>query len=91
VLVVVTNRGNLTEEGIEVTMTLGAGSSAETQITREQLVLSLAAGEATTVEFSDITLIPGALYDLRITASIAEDADPLNNVFELAFYRNQDE
>ena len=91
VLAVVTNRGNLTEEGIEVTMNLATGSSPETQITREQLVLSLAPGEATTVEFSDMTLIPGALYDLRVTASIAEDADPSNNVFELAFYRNQDE
>jgi hypothetical protein len=91
VVAVVTNQGNLTEEGIEVTMVLGAGSSDETRITREQLILSLDPGEATTVEFSDIVLIPGALYDLRITASIAEDADPLNNVFELAFYRNQDE
>ncbi len=91
VLAVVTNQGNLTEEGIEVTMTLGSGSNADTRITRQQLVLSLAPGEATTVDFSDLTLVPGALYDLRITASIAEDADPLNNVFELAFYRNLDE
>jgi hypothetical protein len=91
VVAVITNQGNLTEEGIEVTMTLGAGSDAESRITRQQLVLSLDPGEATTVDFSDLTLVPGALYDLRITASIAEDADPLNNVFELAFYRNQDE
>lgn len=91
VVAVVTNEGNLAEEGIAVKMVLDAGSDAESLITRDQLVLSLAAGEATTVEFTDLTLIPGALYDLRITASIAEDADPLNNVFELAFYRNQDE
>lgn len=91
VLAVVTNQGNLPEDGIAVTLVLSAGPSPDDRVTREQLVLSLAAGEATTVEFSDLTLIPGALYDLRITASIAEDADPLNNVFQLAFYRNQDE
>ena len=91
VLAVITNQGNLSEEGIEVTMVLAAGVSPEDRVTQQQLVLSLAAGQATTVEFSDLTLIPGALYDLRITASIAEDADPFNNVFELAFYRNQDE
>ena len=90
VVAVITNMGNLAEEGIEVTMVLGAGS-ADTRITRQQLVLNLDPGEATTVEFTDLTLVPGALYDLRITASIAEDADPLNNVFQLAFYRNQDE
>lgn len=91
VLGVVTNRGNVAEEGIEVTMSLRAGPGDETQITREQLILSLAPGEATTVEFADLTLVPGAFYDLRLTASIAEDADPLNNFFELSFYRNQDE
>lgn len=88
VLAVVTNEGNLMEEGISVTMALEPSSGNSEPVTREQLILSLEAGQATTIEFGDLTLEPGELYDLQITASITNDADPLNNVFELVFFRN---
>lgn len=91
VLAVVTNEGNLIEEGIAVTLQLALSSGEGDPVQREQLILSLEAGQATTVEFADLDLIPGQLYDLQITASITQDADPLNNVFELVFFRNQDE
>lgn len=90
VLAVVKNEGNLTEEGIVVTLNLELTSGDTETLSREQLVLVLDAGEATTVEFSDLVLVPGGLYDLQITASITQDAEPLNNVFELVFIRNQD-
>jgi hypothetical protein len=90
VLAVVTNDGNLTEEGISVTLELALSSGDGEPISREQLILVLDAGEATTIEFADIDLVPGGLYDLQIAASIAQDAEPLNNVFELRFIRNQD-
>lgn len=88
VLAVVTNEGNLLEESISVTMELGPSSGNSEPVTREQLILSLEAGQATTIEFGELTLEPGELYDLQITASITNDADPLNNVFELVFFRN---
>ena len=68
----------------------GGLSSGEDPLTREQLVLSLDPGQATTIEFSDLTLVPGELYDLQVTASITQDADPFNNTFTLSFYRNQE-
>jgi len=90
VLVVVTNEGNLIEESIRVALELGLSSGDDAPTLREQLILSLDAGEARTVEFADLDLVPGELYNLQITASITQDADPLNNVFELVFFRNQD-
>lgn len=90
VLAVVTNEGNLPEQGISVTLQLGPVSGEVDAIVREELILSLDAGQATTVEFADLELLPGQLYDLQIAASITQDADPLNNVFELIFIRNQD-
>lgn len=90
VLAVITNEGNLREEGIPVTMTLELSSGAEEGVTRQQLVLSLDPGQATTIEFTDLQLTAGALYDLQVTASITQDADPFNNTFNLSFFRNQD-
>ncbi|MCP3973632.1 MAG: hypothetical protein GY720_03985 [bacterium] len=90
VLAVVTNEGNLTEEGILVTLELKLAAGGDEGVSREQLVLILAAGEATTIEFADLVLEPGGLYNLQITASITQDETPLNNVFELVFIRNQD-
>ncbi len=90
VLAVVTNEGNLTEEGIVVTLELKLASGTAETVSREQLILTLPAGEATTIEFSDLELEPGGLYDLQITASITQDEAPLNNFFELVFIRNQD-
>ncbi|MGI9609438.1 MAG: hypothetical protein ACR2NL_03995 [Acidimicrobiia bacterium] len=90
VLAVITNEGNLREEGISVTMSLELSSGSEAAVTREQLVLSLDPGQATTIEFSDLQLVPGELYDLQVTASITQDADPFNNTFNLSFFRNQD-
>lgn len=90
VLAVVTNEGNLTEEGILVTLNLTKTSGDAETLSRDQLILTLEAGEATTIEFLDITLEPGGLYDLQITASITQDAEPENNVYELVFIRNDD-
>ncbi len=90
VLAVVTNEGNLPEESISVTMELGLSAGDDSPVRREQLVLLLEAGQATTIEFADLQLEPGELYNLQIAASITQDADPLNNTFELVFYRNQD-
>ncbi len=90
VLAVITNEGNLREEGISVTLSLELSSGTDPAVTREQLVLSLDPGQATTIEFSDLTLLPGELYDLQVTVSITEDADPFNNTFNLSFFRNQE-
>lgn len=90
VLAVITNEGNLREESISVTMSLERSSGGEGAVTREQLVLSLDPGQATTIEFSDLELVPGELYDLQVTASITQDADPFNNTFNLSFFRNQE-
>ena len=90
VLAVVTNEGNLPEEGISVTMELGLSAGDDSPIMREQLILLLEPGQATTVEFADLELQPGELYNLQIAASIIQDADPLNYRFELVFFRNQD-
>jgi hypothetical protein len=90
VLAVVTNEGNLPEEAISVTMELGLSAGDASPIMREQLILLLEPGQATTIEFADLDLEPGELYNLQIAASITQDADPLNNRFELIFFRNQD-
>ena len=87
---VITNVGNVTVEGIQVKLVIDSIPSDGTPLEREQLVLSLEAGEATTVDFDLLDVPGGRAYNLRIVATIPEDADLVNNTFEIAFFRNEE-
>jgi hypothetical protein len=88
---VVTNEGNLPEELIQVRMTLTAGGEVRPSIERNELIPVLGPGEATTRTFEQIDLEPGTLYELRVTATIAEDSAIANNEWKLVFIRNSAE
>ena len=58
---------------IQVRLTLTAGGEVRPSIERNELIPVLGPGEATTRTFDQIDLVPGTLYELRVTATIAED------------------
>ncbi len=89
VLAVVTNEGNVGEESIEVSLRLLAPTAGTPPIEATELIPFLDAGEATTVPFEALSLAPGLLYELRIVASISDDADAQDNTFELPFFTNE--
>ena len=91
VQVVVTNEGNLPEEQILVQLFLDPRDPAEEQVDIQTLVPFLEPGDAKTVPFLDLPVLPGALYELTVSATIADDEDarPGDNIWKLVFYRNQ--
>jgi hypothetical protein len=91
VVVVVTNQGNSPEEGIEVTLTLTSAAEGAEPFEEQQLIAAISPGQARTVEFLDLDVLAGELYDLHIVAAIQEDSDLENNEFSLLFVRNEAE
>jgi len=90
VQVVVTNNGNLPEESILVQLFLDPRSPDEATVDIQSLLPFLEPGEARTVAFEDLPVLPGSLYELRVSATISQDDDnPSDNVWELVFYRNK--
>jgi len=86
---VVTNMGNLPEESILVQLFLDPRNQDESAVDIQSLVPFLEPGEAKTVTFEDLPVRAGSLYELRVSATITdEDTNPLDNVWELVFYRN---
>ena len=87
--VVVTNQGNVQADLITVSVSLVEVSGDADVIERSEIVASLDPGQATTVRFDEIVLIPGGGYELRVDAEIADDDDLENNVWELDFIRGE--
>ncbi|HSF85417.1 MAG TPA: hypothetical protein VLG28_07145 [Acidimicrobiia bacterium] len=89
VTAIVTNRGNVPQEEIEVMLLLTADGTTEVPPFEERRFLpSLAPDASMSLEFAGLAMRPGTLYTLRVTASIADDADVENNVWEVAFASN---
>ncbi len=88
VQVVVTNEGNVTADLITVTLLLEAGGGESVE-ERSEMVPVLEPGGATTVEFTELTVLPGQAYKLQVTAELSDDDVPDNNIWELVFIRNE--
>ena len=88
ITVVVTNAGNVIEEGIDVNVTLTRDESDAEPVSEQRMIPLLEPGSSVPLEFLDFQLDAGALYMLNVTASIADDADPDNNILELLFAVN---
>ena len=88
VLVVVSNNGNVQESAIEVVMQLipESGESA----TFSELVPSLDPGGSVSVDFRELEIVVGLTYELRLTATVAQDEDLDNNTTQLTFVINSD-
>ncbi len=88
VVVVVTNGGNVVEEGIDVRIELRRDEAGAEATSEQRMIPLLEPGSSVPLEFLDFQLDAGALYMLKVTASIAEDADPSNNILDLLFIVN---
>ena len=86
---VVANEGNETEELVSVTLDLIPTDVDARPVTITQTVASLDPGEAKTCIFDGLVLHGGALYELIIRASSAEDDSTDDNAWRMVFYRNE--
>ena len=86
---VVSNQGNLTEERIVVAMELVPSDNGDDGISSQRVISGLDPGEATTLLFDSIVLRPGGLYEVALTATIAEDVNSDNDVWNLVFQLNE--
>ena len=87
---VVANVGNETEQVIRVTMQLTDAGGAGSGVIRRQVIDVLEPGGARTLEFENLELQPGGLYEVVITVDLDEDADVTNNQWSLVFVRDDD-
>jgi hypothetical protein len=89
VTAIVTNGGNVLQEEIEVMLLLTTDGSSEVPPFEERrFIPSLGPDQSMSIEFGDLAMRPATLYTLRISASIANDADHENNVWEVTFASN---
>jgi hypothetical protein len=88
VQVVVGNEGNLPEESILVTLTLSAAGRSGEGASLSETIDILEPGQATTADFTSISVEPGGLYELVVATDVVEDADPENNQFSTVFFVN---
>ncbi len=86
---VVANEGNETEELVSVTLDLIATDRDQQPVRVTQTVASLEPGEAKTCIFDGLFLEGGALYELVVRASAADDDAPDDNAWRMVFYRNE--
>ncbi|MEN8113604.1 MAG: hypothetical protein ABFS21_04380 [Actinomycetota bacterium] len=86
---VVSNRGNEPERTVSVDLSLIPTSSDEKTVTVRQTVDALEPGQARTLIFDTLELIPGNLYELKVTTGVDKDQDPENDEWRMVFYRNE--
>jgi hypothetical protein len=86
---VIANDGNEMEELISVVLELITTDGEAEPVTITQTVASLAPGEAKTCIFDGLVLEGGALYELVVKATPADDAPHDDNAWRMVFYRNE--
>ncbi len=88
VTAVVTNSGNVMQEGIDVTLELRRDGDTGDPLREARIIAALGPQTSETIEFVGLALEPGSLYTLQITADIADDASVDNNVWKITFATN---
>ncbi len=88
VTAIVTNSGNVVQEEIEVTLQLNRDGSDDPPFEERRIISSLDPATSVSVEFLGLAIAPGALYTVEVSASIQDDADTENNVWQVVFATN---
>jgi hypothetical protein len=90
VTAIVTNSGNVVQEEIVVTLELSRDGSDVEPFAERRIIPALDPATSVSVEFLSLEVDPGALYTLDVSASIPQDADIDNNVWQLVFATNSE-
>lgn len=88
VTAVVSNSGNVTQEEIQVTLTLARDGGDDPPFEEGRIIPALDPAASVSVEFLGIDVEPAALYTLEVSVLVADDADFENNLWELVFATN---
>jgi hypothetical protein len=88
VTAVVTNSGNVLQEEITVTLELSQDGDSGSPFEEGRIIAALEPLSSESLEFVGLDLEPGVLYTLTVTADIADDANPDNNVWQVIFATN---
>ncbi len=91
VTAIVTNSGNVLQEQIEVTLTLTTdGANGPQPFEERRFIPALEPESSMSLEFAGLAMEPGTLYTLHVSASIENDADIENNVWQVTFASNSE-
>ncbi|MCB1246332.1 MAG: hypothetical protein KDB69_03610 [Acidimicrobiia bacterium] len=85
---IVTNDGNELETGVTVELTVFDGE-LNTSETFTETIAELPAGGSTSVGFFGLPLVPERLYQLTLTATIADDSMPNDNTWLMTVIQNE--
>jgi hypothetical protein len=84
---IVSNTGNDVESAVLVELeVLNADTNDRVSLT--ETVADIAGGESSSVTFADLDIVPGSLYQLKLTVTITEDSRPGDDVWKITFIRN---
>jgi hypothetical protein len=86
---VIANKGNEPEHQVSVDLELIPNNSDERTVTVRQTVADLQPGQARTLIFDTISLEPGGLYELVVSAGVDKDEDTENDSWRMVFYQNE--
>ena len=90
VTAIVTNSGNVVQEEIVVTLQLNRDGSDAAPFEERRIIPALDPATSLSVQFLGLEVDPGALYTLDVSASIPQDDDIENNVWQLVFATNSE-
>jgi hypothetical protein len=90
VTAIVTNSGNVLQEEIVVTLRLTRDGTGDEPFEERRIIPALDPATSISVEFLSLEVAPAALYTLDVSASIPQDADIGNNVWQLVFATNSE-
>jgi len=88
VTAVVTNSGNVLQEEIEVTLRLERDGAEGEPFEERRIIAALDPATSVSVEFRSLDIAPSAVYTLDVSASITDDANTANNVWQIVFVTN---
>lgn len=90
VTAIVTNGGNVLQEEIEVVLVLAADgvNGGAAPFEERRFIPALEPDASMSLEFVGLGMEPGTLYSLQVSASIQDDADAENNVWQVTFASN---
>jgi hypothetical protein len=86
---VVSNTGNDIEPTILVELEVFDADTNE-RVTLTDTVVDLAGGSSVSVVFADLEIVPGRLYQLKVTVTIPEDSRPDDDIWKITFIRNEE-
>ncbi len=84
---IVSNTGNDVEPTVLVELEV-LNADTNDRVTLTETIADLVGGGSSSVTFADLDIVPGGLYQLKLTVTITEDSRPDDDLWKITFIRN---